>query len=185
MNAASTARRALIAASVALGLVVTMSACTTSEPTGLTLAQSKSPVQLLRNETASRIPSGLVAEVSNASDGSVNCRTPETDPEGLSRQWKSSARITLTPEADLALVMSKLFISFREDGWEQGTYGSDTIIEFTKPDSVANIHITTSEKEGQATEIQVQVAGPCVMTAGETSDEVVKLEANAAAGLAE
>jgi hypothetical protein len=183
MNAVSTARRGLLAVSVALGLVLTLGACTSSEPTTLTLAQSKSPVQLLRNETASRIPSALVADVVNASDGSVNCRTPETDPEGLSRQWKSSARIILTPEADLALVMSKLFISFREDGWEQGTYGTDTIIEFTRPDSVANIHITTSEKEGEATEIQVQVAGPCVMTGGESSDEVVKLEANAAAAL--
>lgn len=185
MIAASTARRGLVAASVALGLVLTLGACTASEPTGLTLAQSKSPVQLLRNETASRIPAGLVAEVTNSSDGSVNCRTPETDPEGLSRQWKSSARITLTPEADLALVMSKLFISFREDGWDQGTYGTATIIEFTKPDSVANIHITTSEKDGEATEVQVQVAGPCVMTGGATSDEVVKLEANAAAAIAE
>jgi len=185
MNAASTARRGLLAVSVALGLIITLGACSSSEPTGLTLAQSKSPVQLLRNETASRIPAGLVAEVINSSDASENCRTPETDPEGLERSWKSSARITLTPEADLDLVMSKLFISFREDGWEQGTFGSDTIIEFTKPDSVAKIHITTSSKEGEATAIQVKVSGPCVMTAGEKSDEVIKLEANAAAAIQE
>jgi len=183
MIAASTARRGLLAVGVALGLIVTLGACSSSESGGLTLAQSKSPVQLLRNETASRVPAGLVATVENSSDESVNCRTAETDPEGLERKWKSGARIALTPEADLSLVMSKLFISFRADGWEQGTYGSDSIIEFTKPDSVAVIHITTAEKEGEPTEVRVAVEGPCVTTAGETSDEVVKLEANSAAAL--
>lgn len=146
----------------------------------MTLAQSKSPVQLLRNEAASRVPAALVAEVENVSDGSTNCRSAEVDPDGLERSWKSSVRIVLVPDADLEMMLSKLYVSFLEDGWEQGTFGSDSIVEFTRDDSVANIHITArAASDDKPAEVQVQVAGPCVTTDGEGSDEVVKLESQA------
>jgi len=178
MNAPQILRRTLSAAA-ALAIVLSVASCSETE-TGLTLAETKSPVQLLRNEAASRVPATLVAEVENSSDASENCRTAETDPEGLQRSWKSSVRIVLTPEADLDMVLSKFFLSFREDGWEQGTYGSDTIVEFTREGSFANIHISVREaKDDSPAELQVQVAGPCVMTDGEGSDEVTKLEVTA------
>lgn len=167
-------RRMLLAV---LPLVLALTACAGDADTGLTLAQTKSPVQLLRNEAASRVPAGLVAEVENSSDASENCRTAEADPEGLQRSWKSSVRILLTPDADWDLVLSKFYVSFREDGWDQGTYGSDTIVEFTRDGSLATIHISgKAPKDGAAGELQVQVAGPCVMTDGEGSPEVTKLE---------
>lgn len=162
---------------VALGLLASLSACAAEEKTGPTLAQTKSPVQLLRNEAASRVPATLVADVVNASDASANCRTEEADPKGLQRAWKSSVRIILLPESDLETVLSKFYVSFREDGWDQGTYGSDSIVEFTRDGSLANIHITSRKaKDTEPAEIQVQVAGPCVMTDGEGSAEVTKLE---------
>ena len=168
-------RRALTVVAAA-AIVLSLAACS-EEKTGLTLAETKSPVQLLRNEAASRVPAGLVAEVENSSDASVNCRTEETDPEGLQRSWKSSVRIVLAPDADLDLVLSKFYVSFREDGWEQGTYGSDTIVEFTRDGSIADIHISVKDaKDDAPAELQVQVSGPCVMTDGESSDEVKKLE---------
>jgi hypothetical protein len=158
-------------------LALVLTACSSTESGGLTLAETKSPVQLLRNEAASRVPSGLVAEVATTVDASTNCRSEEADPDGLQRSWKSSARIVLTPEADLDLVLSKLYVSFKEDGWEQGTFGSASIVEFTKADSIANIHVTVRKaKEDKPAELQVQVAGPCVMTAGAGSDEVTRLE---------
>lgn len=173
--------RSLAALAISLGLAVTLSACIETD-TGLTLADTKSPVQLMRNEAASRVPAGLVEEVATASDGSVNCRTPEVDPEGLSRSWKSSARIVLTPDADLDLVLSKFYVSFREDGWEQGTFGSDTIVEFTKEGNIASVRVTAREAtDEKPAEVQVQVQGPCVMTDGETSDEVTKLGSTASA----
>jgi hypothetical protein len=161
----------------ALPLLLALSACASDANTGLTLAQTKSPVQLLRNAAASRVPSTLVAKVENSSDSSENCRTPETDPEGLQRSWKSSVRIVLTPEADLKAVLSKVYVSFREDGWEQGTYGSAAIVEFTRDDSIADIHISVKEaRDGDPAELQMKVSGPCVMTDGEGSDEVTRLE---------
>lgn len=179
MTALQSLGRALPAAA-AFAIVLSLAACS-EEKTGLTLAETKSPVQLLRNEAASRVPAGLVGEVENSSDSSESCRTAEADPEGLQRAWKSSVRIVLTPEAELDLVLSKFYVSFREDGWEQGTYGSDTIVEFTRDGSIANIHITSREaKDGAPAELQVQVAGPCVMTDGEGSDEVTRLEVPAA-----
>ena len=182
MNATRSTR--IGAALAAALLTLTLAACASDTPDGLTLAQSKSPVQLLRNEVASRVPSALVADVTNSSDASSACRTEETDPEGLLRSWKSSVRITLTPEADLEIMLSKLLVSFREDGWDEGTYGSATIIEFTRDDSIAEIHISTKRAtDTEAAQIQVQVAGPCVMTGGAESDEVLALEKAAAAEL--
>ena len=65
----------------------------------------------------------------------------------------------------------------REDGWEQGTYGTAAIVEFTREGSFADIHISSkAAKEGAPAELQVEVSGPCVMTDGEGSDEVTKLE---------
>lgn len=157
-------------------LILALSACA-PEPAGPTLAETKSPVQLLRNETASRVPAAMVAEVTTTVDASSSCRTAEADPEGLQRAWKSSARLTLVPEADLDLVLSKLYISLREDGWAQGIYGSASIVEFTRDDSLANIHVSVKKaSDSDPAELQLQVAGPCVMTAGEASDEVRSLE---------
>ena len=181
MNArTSTIRRRTISIALALVAGFTLASCAGEAEAGLTLAQSKSPVQLLRNEAASRVPDGLVAEVENVSDGSTNCRSAEVDPEALQRSWKSSVRMVLVPGADLDLMLSKLYVSFLEDGWEQGTFGSDSIVEFTRDSSVATIHISARKAtDDKPAEVQVQVAGPCVMTDGEGSDEVVNLEAQA------
>ncbi len=157
-----------------------LAGCSSSaESTGTTLAETKSPVQLLRNELADRIDDAVVSELLIANDKSTACRTPEADPEGLQRSWESTARVELVEGSDPKDVIEDLVGSFVEQGWERGTYGTASIIELTRPGNGSEIHISSkkpNEETGAPGEIQIGVGGPCVMTAGADSDEVRALE---------
>lgn len=147
---------------------------------GQSLADTKSPVQLLRNEAASRIPVDLVEKVLVQQDESTACRTTETDPEGLLRSWRSIVRLQLRYDEaiDPQSVIEELADSFVDDGWDQGTFGVASIIELTRGGSETQIHISMSGADQEAesgAEVQLAVSGPCVMTAGADSDEVTKL----------
>ena len=144
----------------------------------LTLAATKSPAQLLRNEAANRVPAEHVESIIKSQDESTSCRTVETDPEGLLRSWRSAVRIQLVNDAsvDPDAVLETLVTSFVDDGWDRGSYGVETIIELTRDGSETNIHVSVSQPdESVGAEIQLVVAGPCVMTDGRDSDEVTSL----------
>jgi hypothetical protein len=175
-------RTARLIAMIALGALA-LSGCSafSTTDTHLSLAESKSPVQLLRNAAAGRVPDVLINEVLNATDQSVACRTPETDPEGLLRQWRSTIRLELADGADADAVIDELTSSFVEQGWAEGIYGTKSIIELTRGTSGSVIHVSgtaADDENGTMAELQVQVSGPCVMTAGEGSSEVALLGAN-------
>jgi len=180
---------ALAIASIAAGA---LSACapaaeeTASVYPDLTLAQTKAPTQLLRNEAANRIPAKLIDGILASKDVSSACKTEETDPEGLIRSWRSSVRIGLKANDKIKVesVVAALNATFIKQGWEQGSYGAATIVELTSPQSAVVIHISTkaaNEETGAGAEVQIQTGGPCVQTAGTESDEVKKLEVEAAA----
>ena len=157
-----------------------LSACANSSEDVLSLVESKSPVQLLRNEAASRVPTDLVKGVIKEQDGSAACRTVETDPEGLLRAWRSVVRFELRHDnaIDPQAVIDELASSFVDDGWDQGTFGVASIIELTRPGSQTQIHLSMSngdQESGVGGEVQLTVSGPCVMTAGAASDEVTRL----------
>ena len=169
----------LIALAVLAALA--LSGCVESAPAGSqTLGQTKSPVQLIRNEVANRVPTDLVADILNTQDDSTNCRTPETDPEGLLRSWRSIIRFQLVygENVDVMTVVDDLAESFVDQGWDRGIYGTASIIELTRSGSETNIHISTKKANDETqvgAEIQLAVAGPCVMTAGKDSSEVLGL----------
>jgi hypothetical protein len=143
-----------------------------------TLAETKSPVQLLRNEAASRIPEAQIIEILNTQDESTSCRTPESDPDGLQRSWRSIIRFQLVYQADVDAIVDDLVASFVDQGWDEGIYGTAAIVELTRAGSETNIHISSkksNDDEQVGAEMQLAVAGPCVMTDGKTSDEVIKL----------
>jgi hypothetical protein len=157
-----------------------LSGCAGSSDGTPTLVETKSPVQLLRNEAASRLPTDLVEGVVAEQDGSTACRTVETDPEGLLRSWRSVVRFELRKDEaiDPQAVIDDLASSFVADGWHQGTFGVASIIELTRAGSETQIHISMSEPDADADaggEVQLTVSGPCVMTAGAESDEVTQL----------
>ena len=180
--------RLCAAVAVAAIAVGTLAACAApaEEEAGaypaLTLADTKAPVQLLRNEAANRIPAKFVDDILATKDMSSACKTEETDPEGLIRSWRSSVRIGLKNDEsiDVASVVKALNATFIKQGWEQGSYGAATIVELTSDTSAVVIHISTkaaTPEAGTGAEIQIQTGGPCVETAGTESDEVKKLEA--------
>lgn len=187
MTRPSRARGLLAVASVAFSLLA-LSACAPSG-TGdagdipeLSLAQTKGPVQLLRNEAANRIPKKFVQDVILAKDTSKACQSTDSDPKGLIRSWRSSVRIALKPDAtaDVASLVDLLSATFIKQGWEEGSFGSATIVELKSAKSAVVIHVSTKKADaesGKGGEIQIQTGGPCVTTAGEDSDEVKKLEA--------
>lgn len=159
-----------------------LSGCADSSSDAPTLVETKSPVQLLRNEAASRVPTELVTGVVKEQDGSTACRTVETDPDGLLRSWRSVVRFELKNDdaIDPQAVIDELAASFVDDGWDQGSFGVASIIELTRGESQTQIHISMSdanEQTGSGGEVQLTVSGPCVMTAGATSDEVTRLGA--------
>ena len=177
-----TAAPRTFAAAIVLALAVGLAGCadTASTTSGPSLADTKSPVQLLRNEAADRIPAGVVAEVRNGNDGSHACEALADDPDGKLRSWRSDVSIVLTPESELELVVSKLLISFTTDGWEKSASSTSTSFEFTREGSAADVAVTTTPASGgTGAVILVDVEGPCVMTAGQGSDEVRKLESSA------
>ena len=182
-------RKRGVAVIAALAVSLLLASCAAAEEKvqndafpDLTLAETKSPVQLLRNETASRIPAALIADVEQTEDVSFACVTPENDPKGLIRSWRSRVRVQLNENTSVEAVLKTLVASFVDQGWKEGTYGSATIIDLTKDKSLTTIHLSTKKadvKIGVGAIIQLQVAGPCVRTAGGESDEVKLLEAGA------
>jgi hypothetical protein len=165
-------------------IAITVSACGTgSEPEvypDLTLAETKSPTQLLRNEAAGRIPVEFIELVDHAQDVSKDCQTVERDPDGLIRSWNSSVRVSLTTDHgfELDTIIDELAKSFEVQGWDRGTFGGASIIRLTSVDSPVNIHISSvqPDESGAGAKIQLSAGGPCVQTDGEQSDEVIQLE---------
>ena len=165
---------------VLLGAV--LAACSSESDQVITLADTKSPVQLLRNEAAGRVPTDAVEQVLLEQDESTSCRTPETDPDGLLRSWRSIIRFELRNDGtvDPQGVIDELASTFVDDGWSKGSFGVASIIELTRPNSETQIHLSLALPDEDAEtggEVQLAVSGPCVMTPGATSSEVTQLGA--------
>lgn len=165
---------------IVLVVAAALSGCA-SEPQGQTLAETKSPTQLLRNEASSRIPPGSIAEVSGEEDHSVPCKTSAEDPDELYRSWQSSMLATI--EVDSAWRVEQLSTevtdSFIEDGWfvSGSKNGKDRTV-LTRPGAVSTMAftVTAGAEDGSGASIHIDATGPCVLTAGPTSNEVTGLE---------
>ena len=147
----------------------------------MSLAQTKSPAQLLRNEAASRIPADIVEEITKSTDQSTACETSEQDPDGKLRKWDSSVRVVLTEKGgfDVNSVVENLVGTFIAQGWERGSHGG-SIVKLTSKNSPTTIHISKVEADAEAGEnslVQLKASGPCVATDGAESSEVLELEA--------
>ena len=165
---------------IAAAAVLTLGGCATGQ--GISLAEAKSNVQLLRNDAASRIPAELVDIVLVSSDLSTSCEPESTDPEGLLRAWHSGARISLTPGADLDAVIDDLVASFVAQGWEEAPGTIATATTLSKPAIFTDIEITATREDtddDSTAEITLALTSPCVLTDGESSKEVRQLEAMA------
>ena len=163
---------------LAVALVLGLAGC--AADSGVSLAEAKSNVQLLRNDAAGRIDASLVEIVLVSSDLSVSCESEASDPDGLLRSWHSGARISLTPGADVEAVIDDLVESFVDQGWEQSSGSTTSSTTLSKATIVTEIDITaTDETDEEPAEITLALSSPCVLTDGESSKEVRQLEAMA------
>ena len=168
-------RSVATAALVVLAMSPLSGCAAAPEPISITLATSKPLVQLLRNETAGRVPLDGIQQMVNE-DYSDACGD---DPS--IRSWHSAVRIEVD-EADPAAVDSlidDLSVSFVKDDWIVTPGNEREELKqavYVKSGTNAEIHITSEFRPGVGRAVVVTVFGPCVQTDGPDSDEVTSLE---------
>ena len=153
---------------IAILLVLPLAGCASSTP-GLSLADTKSQVQLLRNGAADRVPSDVIAGVENSADYSSECGEGEPN-----RQWNSSVILQLAPGTDARATYAALLSSFVEEDWVSSHPGENytSLVSSKRFSSI----LVTVEDAAAAPSLLLEVTGPCVETAGADSDEVRMLE---------
>ena len=156
----------------------------------VSLAETKSPVQFLRNDAASRIPTAVIDNVEGTVDESVACLDEAEDPDGMIRSWRSSALVTIVSGSAwrVEAIVDNLIQSFTDQSWAARSLGET--VEFrssllTSKTSMAEIQVigerpaadvAEGEDTGKQVTVEIQVQGPCVRTDGSGSEEVLKLE---------
>ncbi len=179
-------RGPVTATAIALASVFALSACAqggaqASDGSGLSLRETKSIVQLLRNEVANRIPSEVVDSVGGTADVSITCGIEANDPKGYTRYWSSRIDVALTTGSSSLDVFDDLSASFKDQGWEVEDYtlgDAPRAQQLTGGSSVASLSLSLFDSTATAPAlIRIEAHGPCVKTAGATSDEVKNLEA--------
>lgn len=163
-------------------IAVALSGCAAAETAEatLSLADTKSTAQLVRNAISGQISPEITAAVTDVTDASETCNSDST---GLMRLWRSTARTELTPDAatKVTLIQQTIAGSFVSKGWTSESVklsDSETIVTLTNPSSLAVIDITaTTDDDGVGTgaTIFVDIAGPCVKTDGPGSAELQQL----------
>ena len=183
--------RTKMTAAVALIVLMATTGCATATTSGPTLADTKSPVQLLRNEVASRIPPATIDTVNETQDFSIRCKTESEDPVGLRRSWHSNAQVTVETAAvwRVDAIVDDVARSFVDQGWTMTPVSVDDrthAVELTRDGSASEIRLSAhrpnvdaplASDAGEAVTIDIELHGPCVDTEGPDSDAVRKLEA--------
>ena len=188
----------IIRAAVAVLALTLLSACGSPAPTvpgdypDVSLAETKSPAQLLRNEAANRLPAAVIDQIIESEDVSVACLSEKDDPQGIVRSWHSTADVLIIDDGvtEVQTLVNDLTASFEEQGWTARNLGGNASVTsklIESDTSLADIQIagyrpndtmpsTGLEVKVEQTTVQIQVHGPCVRTDGTDSDEVTGLE---------
>ena len=146
----------------------------------LSLAESKSNAQLLRNSAESRISEEAIAERIE-SDTSVACLDTAEDPEGAIRRWLSSTEVSLVRwhawrVDDVAEILIDTFVDQSWNSIEIAGEHSDEARLLTSGKGLAEIQVeAVGTDDDSAATLYVTVSGPCVRTDGADSDEVTAL----------
>lgn len=156
----------------------------------VSLAKTKSPAQLLRNEAAARLPADVIDEIIESEDASVACLSEEEDPDGTIRSWHSTVDVLISGETEVAPLVKDLVASFEEQGWvgrdlggnasaikklleSDGSLADMQISGFTPDDGATSVSLEESVEQRT---VQIEVHGPCVRTDGAKSEEVTSLQ---------
>ena len=178
------------ASAILLITAVLLTGCASSAPgtadTGdypdVSLAESKSPVQLLRNSAATRISPEAIESVADTVDESRACLSAAEDPKGTVRYWVSGADISIVRwHAWRVDEIAKILVgSFIDDGWRTSVVDGDnggkaTLLELNSSPATIKVEAVGTEDDSAAT-IHITTSGPCVKTDGAESDEVKALQ---------
>ena len=196
MDVAKKSSRALASALALVFAIGALTACGEPGPAAdvpagdypdLTLTESKSPAQLLRNTAVERIPADVVLNIGTDTDGSEACLTAAEDPKGYIRRWKSSVDVNLRlPEApNTQAIVDGVLATFTDEGWmSQAITGSSAdnqahlLTNGTAGSSVSLAQLRVEAivaNDGASSFIRVEAIGPCVVTGGASSAEVTEL----------
>ncbi len=159
---------------LSLLLIALLAGCAAS-PAELSLVETKSAVQLLRNSTAALVPDDALLSVVKSVDASEPC-----DAGDPIRRWRSSVILNISAQraGEVRGFFDDLVARYVDDGWKRGNVGDREAVLST-PDSVATIDVLMTEDadhDGDGASITVLVIGPCVTTDGQDSDEVTGLD---------
>ena len=193
----ATKNKKLVAGTLLLMLgLTTLSGCATGAagniPEGqypdLSLADSKTPAQLLRNTAVGRIPEDVVLNVGTDLDGSLACLTAEEDPDGIIRKWSSSIDVNIkqSQAINTETIVADVVATFADAGWmSQATAGTKADGHATlltngtaTADGVDSVRVRIEPviSGDKATAfIHIEAIGPCVVTDGASSKEVLDL----------
>jgi hypothetical protein len=147
----------------------------------ISLTESKSNVQLLRNSAESRIASEVI-ESSGNTDTSVACLSAAEDPDGTIRQWLSTTEVNLVRwhawrVDDVAEILIDTFVDQSWNTTQVEGEHTEAATLMTNGNGLAEIQIeAVGTDDDSAATIFVTVSGPCVQTDGADSDEVTDLE---------
>lgn len=197
MDVAKKSSRVLVSALALVFTIGSLTACGQAAapadvPAGdypdLTLAESKSPAQLLRNTAVERIPADVVLNVGTDTDGSEACLTEKEDPKGYIRRWKSSVDVNLRlPEApNTQAIVDGVLATFTDEGWmSQAITGSkaDNQAHLLTNGTAGSASVSGAQlrieaivaNDGASSFVRVEAIGPCVVTGGASSAEVIEL----------
>jgi hypothetical protein len=171
---------------VALAAFV-LSGCTLTAPSptdhlsGQTLAETKTPVQLLRNDVIDRIP-GAVVTVATLSDSSRACFPVANDPDGIYRSWVSTADLSVAAGAmgGVDTIVDNILSSLAARDWTAepvDVSGLRRAYSVVNAASVVTIRLgVEASANEEAPTVLVESRGPCVRTEGASSNEVKTLE---------
>lgn len=160
-----------------------LTGCAEERKGDLTLVETKSPTQLLRNEAANRLLTGTDDDIVDQKDFSASCKASSEDPDGYWRSWHSSLLVEVPPGSAIGVdqFAAALATSFAQDGWKLSEQnldgGKGKLTRIKRSDSIVTLSFTSTEGGvGESATIYVEAEGPCVLTDGPESDEVKKLE---------
>jgi preprotein translocase subunit SecF len=146
----------------------------------LTLTETKSPAQLLRNVAASRLPTNDITVLTDSEDVSVACGKDKSI-----RSWRSAviAGVDVAHQPTMNGVADDLVKTFTDQGWQAKAADTKTdhVMKLTKNGSETVIEVSavpanTFLNQQHGAQIQITVTGPCVQTDGPDSAEVRTLE---------
>lgn len=173
-------RRALVAALVSALVAVAVSGCG-AQNDAVSLEMTKSPAQLLRNEVSDRIPETVVDSLVSIDDSSESCGS-----DGFSRSWRSTAlfAVRAAKAVDLDAVVDELVEALESQGWSASDRSASAKlreVRLTSATTTTELKLTADRGNdaGAKASIRVVANGPCVVTDGPDSEEVMKLEGRA------